>query len=134
MDGVTFNLFGGKTLALVGESGSGKTTTGKSLLQLIPATAGRVVYQGNDINKIFMRHLRALRTDLQLILQDPYAAMNPRMIIGDVIAEGMTTLGIVKNEQEKHQRIDTLLQQVGLPLTSKYRYPHEFSGGQRQRI
>ncbi len=123
VDGVSFNLRRQQTLALVGESGCGKTTLGKGLLQLNPLSAGEVIFAGELV-----------RQRMQIIFQDPFASMNPRMLVGDIISEGMRAHRIGKNAQERQQRIDTLLAQVGLPVSSKSRYPHEFSGGQRQRI
>ena len=134
VDGVSLDIAKGSTLALVGESGCGKTTAGKAIVQLLPLTAGRVRFQGQELTQIDARRLRRLRADIQFIFQDPYAAMNPRMMVGDIVAEGMVAQGIGANRRERMQRVDELLQQVGLPPEIKSRYPHEFSGGQRQRI
>ncbi len=134
VDGVSIQLRVGQTLALVGESGCGKTTAGKGILQLIRPTAGSVRYNGNDLTRISARQMRPYRADLQIIFQDPYSSMNPRMMVADIIEEGMLAQRIGRTAGERHARIDELLAQVGLSPEIKRRYPHEFSGGQRQRI
>lgn len=134
VDGVSLSIRKGHTLALVGESGCGKTTAGKGLLQLLPVTAGEVIYDNLDLCRQSKSTLRGLRSDLQIIFQDPYSSMNPRMLVGDIIAEGMVAQGISKTKQQRNERIGQLLTQVGLPEDSVNRYPHEFSGGQRQRV
>jgi peptide/nickel transport system ATP-binding protein len=134
VDGVSFSLQKGKTLALVGESGCGKTTLGKALLNLIPATAGTVLLEGIDLGRLKGDELRRQRAEMQMIFQDPFAAMNPRMLIGDIIAEGLKALRPDIPSAERRQRVLKLLDQVELPASSALRYPHEFSGGQRQRI
>ncbi len=134
VDGVTLGLQRGRTVALVGESGCGKTTVGKALLQLIRPTAGSVLYNRMELTTMSARELRPHRRDLQIIFQDPYSSMNPRMMVGDIIAEGMLAQGIGASAAEREQRVDALLAQVGLAAEAKHRYPHEFSGGQRQRI
>lgn len=131
---VSFQLQPGKTLALVGESGCGKTTVGKTILQLITATDGRIEFSGDDLSQLKGAELLAKRRDLQIIFQDPYSSLNPRMLIGHIIEEGMIALGASSTAQQRSDEIDRLLAQVGLPEDAKYRYPHEFSGGQRQRI
>jgi peptide/nickel transport system ATP-binding protein len=134
VDGVSMDLGPGQTLALVGESGSGKTTVGKGILQLIPATEGAVRYRGVDLTRLGGRAMRAYRKDLQIIFQDPVASMNPRMLVGDIVGEGLQALGLEPNRARRAERVAELLDQVGMPAAAARRYPHEFSGGQRQRI
>ena len=134
VDGVSFTIPQGKTLALVGESGCGKTTLGKSLLNLLPRSSGHVALDGLDIGGLTGEALRQQRAKMQIIFQDPFAAMNPRMLVGDVVAEGIQALRPEMSKTERLKRVQQLLQQVGLPEESALRYPHEFSGGQRQRI
>ena len=134
VDDISFELKIGKTLAIVGESGSGKTTVGKAILQLIHANAGSILFDNKNLSELSWRELHKVRKDLQIIFQDPFSAMDPRMMVGEIIAEGMVALGLVKSEQDLQNRIDELLVQVQLPMNFKHRYPHEFSGGQRQRI
>jgi peptide/nickel transport system ATP-binding protein len=135
VDGISLQIERGKTLALVGESGCGKTTAGKAMLQLIPPTAGSVRYNGVELVGLERNRLRRLRGEFQLIFQDPYSSLNPRMRIVDIIEEGMNALGVEDDGKEpKEKRVDELLESVGLPAETKWRYPHEFSGGQRQRI
>jgi len=134
VDGVTLTLREGRTLALVGESGSGKTTVGKAILQLVRPTAGTVRHAGEDLTRLSRGALKRHRARMQIIFQDPYASLNPRLRIGDILAEGMLSLGVGASDAERARRIDALLEQVGLPAQAKGRYPHEFSGGQRQRI
>ena len=133
VDGVSFEIKSGQTLALVGESGSGKTTVGKSLLQLIRPTSGSVRYQGQELTALSQSTLRKLRSDLQIIFQDPYSSLNPRMRVFEILEEGMAALS-VGNARERRERVITLLNEVGLDSETLWRYPHEFSGGQRQRI
>jgi peptide/nickel transport system ATP-binding protein len=133
VDGVSFNIEQGKTLALVGESGCGKTTLGKSLLNLIPGS-GRVVINGVELNALTGEALRRQRANIQIVFQDPFSSMNPRMLVGDIIAEGIRALHPDISANERKVRVRQLLQQVDLPEDSALRYPHEFSGGQRQRI
>ncbi|TDY00082.1 ABC transporter ATP-binding protein [Thiohalophilus thiocyanatoxydans] len=134
VDGIDLNLYRGRTTALVGESGCGKTTVGKALLQLIEPTAGQVDYLGQELTTLGGARLRRMRKHLQIIFQDPFASMNPRMMVGNIIEEGMLTQGVMPDEAERTRRIDQLLEQVGLSAEARQRYPHEFSGGQRQRI
>ena len=134
VDDVSFTLQQGKTLALVGESGCGKTTLGKGLLNLIPSSGGRVLLQGTDLNQLYGEALRRERARMQIVFQDPFSSMNPRMLIGEIIAEGLRALQPELTVIERRQKVRQLLDQVGLPENSLNRYPHEFSGGQRQRI
>jgi len=134
VDGVSLNVSEGRTLALVGESGCGKTTVGKGILQLLRPTAGRVLFDGTDLTWLSGEALRRRRQDLQVVFQDPYASMNPRMRVGEIVAEGMVALGVRRNNAARKMRVAELLQQVGLAPDMVRRYPHEFSGGQRQRI
>jgi ABC-type microcin C transport system duplicated ATPase subunit YejF len=134
VDGVSFNIQQGKTLALVGESGCGKTTLGKSLLNLIPGGNGRVTINGVELNNLTGEELRQQRANIQIVFQDPFSSMNPRMLVGDIITEGIWALHPKVGSDERKASVRQLLQQVGLPDDSAGRYPHEFSGGQRQRI
>jgi ABC-type microcin C transport system duplicated ATPase subunit YejF len=118
----------------VGESGSGKTTAGKALLRLIEPTAGRVLFAGRDLATLSRADLRASRGGMQIVFQDPYASLNPRMRVAEILAEGMQSLDIGSSERDRRKRIESLLARVGLPIGALGRYPHEFSGGQRQRI
>ncbi|MFZ2171531.1 MAG: dipeptide ABC transporter ATP-binding protein [Methylococcaceae bacterium] len=134
VDGVSFDIQQGKTLALVGESGCGKTTLGKSLLNLIPGSSGQVIINGVELNSLSGEKLRLQRANIQIIFQDPFSAMNPRMLVGDIVAEGIKALHPQVSSNERKTKVRQLLQQVDLPEDSAQRYPHEFSGGQRQRI
>jgi ABC-type microcin C transport system duplicated ATPase subunit YejF len=133
VDGVSFNLAKGQTLALVGESGCGKTTLGKALLDLIEPAGGQVRFDGED-RKSNGRMSGRRRSDMQIIFQDPFASMNPRMIVGDIIAEGLRAMRRDLSPEHCTERVESLLEAVGLPREARLRYPHEFSGGQRQRI
>ena len=134
VDGVSLAISPGRTLALVGESGCGKTTVGKALLQLIRPTAGSVKLGGNELVGMKPKPLRAARRHVQMIFQDPFASLNPRLRVGDIIAEGMSALGLADDSAAQGGAVGALLKQVGLPDAAAGRYPHEFSGGQRQRI
>ena len=134
VNNVTFQVFEGETLGLVGESGCGKSTLGKTILQLEKATKGSIKYKGKELTSLSSQEMRLLRKDIQLIFQDPYASLNPRIIIGEAIAEPMKVHGIGKNKKECKQKVEKLLEQVGLESSYYYRYPHELSGGQRQRV
>jgi peptide/nickel transport system ATP-binding protein len=134
VDGISLEIPTGHTLALVGESGCGKTTVGKAILQLIRPTDGNVVFEGDDLRRLKGAALRRRRSDLQIIFQDPVASMNPRMLVGDIVAEGMLAQGLGGGKAGRRERVRELLTQVGLSPDAESRYPHEFSGGQRQRI
>ena len=134
VDGVSLDIAAGRTLALVGESGCGKTTAGKALLQLIQPTSGSVRFADHELTGLNSRQLRKFRGGMQMVFQDPYASLNPKMRVAEILQEGMDALNIGLSSAERQQRIDVLLDQVGLAQASKWRYPHEFSGGQRQRI
>jgi peptide/nickel transport system ATP-binding protein len=134
VDGVSFEVPKGRTLALVGESGSGKTTVGKAILQLYRATAGSVRFAGEEMTTLKGEKLRRRRRDIQVIFQDPFASLNPKMRVGQIIEEGMLALGVGRTAAEREEKIKRLLSEVGLKEDSYERFPHEFSGGQRQRV
>ena len=133
VDSVSFTLNAGRTLGLVGESGCGKTTVGRSILRLIEATGGEVLYKGTNFFDYHGKALRGLRKKMQIIFQDPVGSLNPRMTVGNIIGEPLSVHEIAKG-RERELMVGELLQRVGLPADAAYRYPHEFSGGQRQRI
>ena len=131
---VSLQLYPGRTLALVGESGCGKTTVGKSIMRLLTTTRGEIHYRGENLLHLDGEALRIKRRELQIVFQDPYSSLNPRMLVGDIIEEGMVSLQVEQNGVHRRNMIARLLDQVGLPKNAVSRYPHEFSGGQRQRI
>ena len=133
VDHVSFEIQRGETLGLVGESGCGKTTTGRTILRLIPATGGHVLFQGVDVIRMRPGDLKRARGDLQIIFQDPYGSLDPRMPIGDIIGEELRAHGVATTKERK-RRVQDVMLQVGLNPAYMGRYPHEFSGGQRQRI
>ena len=134
VDGVSFELQAGETLGLVGESGCGKSTTGRCILRLIEPTSGEVTFEGKSVTKASSTELRALARDMQIIFQDPYASLNPRMTVGAIVGEALTIHKLTKTSRAYEDRIVQLLETVGLSADQMRRYPHEFSGGQRQRI
>ncbi len=133
VDDVSFTVKRGETLGLVGESGCGKTTTGRTVLRLERATAGEVIFEGQDVMRANGRTMKALRRDMQIIFQDPYASLDPRITIGESVAEGLVIHGI-GTPAERRERVREVLAKVGLSASHMTRFPHEFSGGQRQRI
>ena len=134
VDGVSFDIGKGETLGLVGESGCGKSTTGRCILRLIEPTSGEVWFQGADVTRLGTDALRQLRRDMQIIFQDPYASLNPRLTVGAIIGEALQIHGLAKSRKALEERVVELLETVGLQPDHLFRFPHEFSGGQRQRI
>jgi len=131
---VSFDILKGETLGLVGESGCGKSTLGRSILRLIEPTRGEVFYRGQDVTKLPQDEMRKLRRKMQIIFQDPYASLNPRMTVEQILSEPLEIHGLAPSKEDKRKRISNLIDLVGLRKESISRYPHEFSGGQRQRI
>ena len=134
VDGVSFELAAGETLGVVGESGCGKSTTGRCILRLIEPTSGAVTFEGKSVRHAIKQQLGALARDMQIIFQDPYASLNPRMTVGAIVGEALTIHKLTKTAREYEDRIVQLLETVGLSADHLRRFPHEFSGGQRQRI
>ena len=134
VDNISFDVYKGETLGLVGESGCGKTTCGRTILRLEEPTSGKIAYKGKDVSTMSSEELRLFRKEVQIIFQDPYSSLNPRMTIGNAIMEPMQVHNILKDDNERKKRVEELLSKVSLDPTHFYRYPHEFSGGQRQRI
>jgi oligopeptide transport system ATP-binding protein len=133
VDGISFDVYKGETLGLVGESGCGKSTTGRVILQLYPVTAGNIILNGQDLTQLQGEAIRKVRPQMQMIFQDPHASLNPRMTVGSIVSEPLTEHSVVRG-QERQNRVEELLELVGLNPMHANRYPHEFSGGQRQRI
>lgn len=134
VDDVSFHIYEGETFGLVGESGSGKSTTGRTVIRLNRPTAGEILFDGQNVMALKGKEMTKFRREVQMVFQDPYASLNPRMKVRDIIAEGIDINGLAKSTQERNQKVDDLLRTVGLNPSHGTRYPHEFSGGQRQRI
>lgn len=135
VDDITFDIYEGETFGLVGESGSGKTTTGRAIIHLYEPTDGEITFDGKDVSSFKSRKEQLeFTSEMQMIFQDPYASLNPRMTVRDIIAEGIDVHHLAKNDKERNEMVENLLETVGLNRDHASRYPHEFSGGQRQRI
>ncbi len=134
VDDISFTVKEGETLGLVGESGCGKSTTGRTILRLLEATAGEVIFEGKSVMDLDKKAMRAIRRDMQIIFQDPYASLNPRMTVADIVGEPLDIHKLAKNKKERNEKVREILENVGLGAEYMHRYPHEFSGGQRQRI
>ncbi len=131
---VTLQIYKGETLALVGESGCGKSTLGRTLIRMLPATGGEIFFKGQEITGLSEKEFRAIRPKMQMVFQDPYASLDPRMSVRDIIAEPLNTYKVCNSKKETTLRVAELMQSVGVPVEFINRYPHQFSGGQRQRI
>lgn len=134
VDDINLKIKRGKTLGVVGESGCGKSTLGRTVIGLLPATSGEILFEGEDITKYNRRKLKALRREVQIMFQDPYSSLNPRHSVGDIIGEALLVNGIIKNRAEREERVFELMETVGLEERFFNSYPHEFDGGRRQRI
>ncbi|WP_346243298.1 dipeptide ABC transporter ATP-binding protein [Shouchella clausii] len=134
VDGITLNVYKGESLGIVGESGSGKSTLGRMLLRLLDPTEGEVYFNGEQISNLSNRKMRPYRRDMQMVFQDPYASLNPRMTIGELLEEPLLVHKTMNKKADRKKRAEELLETVGLPKSSYNKYPHEFSGGQRQRV
>lgn len=134
VEDVSFDIYPGETLGLVGESGCGKSTTGRSIMRLTKPTAGKVIFNGKDVAKMKHKELKEMRREVQYVFQDPYASLNPRMTIGEIIEEPLVIHNVMPNPKERQNFVQQLLEEVGLDPHYINRYPHEFSGGQRQRV
>ncbi|MFP7285101.1 dipeptide ABC transporter ATP-binding protein [Shouchella clausii] len=134
VDGITLNVYKGESLGIVGESGSGKSTLGRMLLRLLDPTEGEVYFNGEQISNLSNRKMRPYRRDMQMVFQDPYASLNPRMTIGELLEEPLLVHKTMNTKADRKKRAEELLETVGLPKSSYNKYPHEFSGGQRQRV
>ena len=134
VDGVTFSVQAGKTLGIVGESGCGKSTLGRVILHLHERTEGKIIFEGNDISDVTPGQLKELRKDMQIIFQDPYASLNPRMSIGSIIAEPLKIYKLCKSKEEQEKKVKEIMDVVGLAERTYNLYPHELDGGRRQRV
>ena len=134
VDDVSFDIYKGETLGMVGESGCGKTTCGRTCIGLYDRTDGQVLYKGKDVHRMPRKDLQHFKKEVQMVFQDPYGSLDPRMTVAEIVAEGLDIHHLVKNQQERRQRVYECLEMVGLNREHANRFVHEFSGGQRQRI